>query len=52
MDGVFGAKLTVCLVILFVLYITLFQIIPEERAMQDKFTDWEDFAQKLEGGYK
>ena len=39
----FGAKLTICLVALFVLYITYFQILPEERAMQEKFTDWEDY---------
>ena len=40
----FGAMLTVCLVVMFVLYITVFQIIPEERAMQEKFTDWNDYC--------
>ena len=44
---IFGAKLTICLVALFVLYITFFQIIPEERAMQEKFTDWEDYCSKV-----
>ena len=43
----FGAKLTVCLVVMFVLYITVFQIIPEERAMQEKFTDWKDYCSKV-----
>ena len=43
----FGAKLTVCLVVMFVLYITVFQIIPEERAMQEKFTDWNDYCSKV-----
>ena len=43
----FGAKLTVCLVVMFVLYITVFQIIPEERAMQEKFTDWKDYCLKV-----
>ena len=44
---IFGAKLTVCLVVMFVLYITVFQIIPEERAMQEKFTDWKDYCTKV-----
>ena len=44
---IFGAKLTVCLVVLFILYITIFQIIPEERAMQEKFTDWKDYCSKV-----
>ena len=44
---IFGAKLTVCLVVMFVLYITVFQIIPEERAMQEKFTDWNDYCSKV-----
>ena len=44
---IFGAKLTVCLVVMFVLYITVFQIIPEERAMQEKFTDWKDYCSKV-----
>ena len=44
---IFGAKLTVCLVVMFVLYITVFQIIPEERAMQEKFTDWKDYCLKV-----
>ena len=44
---IFGAKLTVCLVVLFVLYITFFQIMPEERAMQEKFNDWEDYCLKV-----
>ena len=43
----FGAKLTVCLVVMFVLYITFFQIIPEERAMEEKFTDWKDYCSKV-----
>ena len=43
----FGAKLTICLVALFVLYITFFQIMPEERAMQEKFSDWEDYCSKV-----
>jgi len=30
-----------------VLYITFFQIMPEERAMQEKFTDWEDYCSKV-----
>jgi protein-S-isoprenylcysteine O-methyltransferase Ste14 len=44
---IFGAKLTVCLVVMFILYITVFQIIPEERAMQEKFTDWNDYCLKV-----
>ena len=44
---IFGAKLTLCLVILFILYITFFQIIPEERAMKEKFNDWEDYCSKV-----
>ena len=44
---IFGAKLTICLVVLFVLYITFFQIMPEERAMHEKFTDWEDYSAKV-----
>jgi len=44
---IFGAKLTVCFVVMFVLYITVFQIIPEERAMQEKFTDWNDYCAKV-----
>ena len=44
---IFGAKLTVCLVVMFVLYITVFQIIPEERAMQEKFTHWKDYCSKV-----
>ena len=44
---IFGAKLTACLVVMFVLYITVFQIIPEERAMQEKFTDWKDYCTKV-----
>ena len=43
---IFGAKLTVCLVVMFVLYITVFQIIPEERAME-KFSDWKDYCSKV-----
>ena len=44
---IFGAKLTVCFVVMFVLYITVFQIIPEERAMQEKFADWNDYCSKV-----
>ena len=44
---IFGAKLTLCLVILFILYITFFQIIPEERAMKEKFNAWEDYCSKV-----
>ena len=44
---IFGAKLTVCLVVMFVLYITVFQIIPEERATQEKFNDWKDYCSKV-----
>ena len=44
---IFGAKLTIFLLVLFVLYITLFQIIPEERAMQEKFDDWEEYKSKV-----
>ena len=44
---IFGAKLTVCLLALFVLYITFFQIMPEERAMEQKFDDWEDYSAKV-----
>ena len=44
---IFGAKLTICLVALFVLYITFFQIMPEERAMQEKFTDWEVYRSQV-----
>tara|TARA_B100000989_G_scaffold194723_1_gene146936 strand:+ start:1235 stop:1678 length:444 start_codon:yes stop_codon:yes gene_type:complete len=44
---IFGAKLTVCFVVLFVLYITFFQIIPEELAMQEKFSDWKDYCSKV-----
>ena len=44
---IFGAKLTVCLLVLFVLYITFFQIMPEERAMEQKFDDWEDYSAKV-----
>ena len=44
---IFGAKLTVCFVAMFVLYITVFQIIPEERAMEEKFSDWKDYCSKV-----
>ncbi len=44
---IFGAKLTICLLVLFVLYITFFQIMPEERAMQEKFDDWEEYTSKV-----
>ena len=44
---IFGAKLTIFLVAMFVLYITLFQIMPEERAMHKKFPDWEDYCSKV-----
>ena len=44
---IFGAKLTVCFVVIFVLYITFFQIIPEELAMQEKFSDWKDYCSKV-----
>jgi len=44
---IFGAKLTVCFVAMFFLYITVFQIIPEERAMQEKFADWKDYCSKV-----
>ena len=44
---IFGAKLTVCLLALFVLYITIFQIMPEELAMEQKFDDWEDYSAKV-----
>ena len=44
---IFGAKLTIFLVAMFVLYITFFQIMPEERAMHKKFTDWEDYCSKV-----
>ena len=44
---IFGAKLTVCLLALFVFYITIFQIMPEERAMEQKFDDWEDYSAKV-----
>ena len=44
---IFGAKLTVCLLALFVLYITIFQIMPEERAMEEKFSDWKDYCSKV-----
>ena len=44
---IFGAKLTICLVAMFVLYITFFQIMPEERAMHKKFTEWEDYCSKV-----
>ena len=43
----FGAKLTVCFVAMCVLYITVFQIIPEERAMEEKFSDWKDYCSKV-----
>ena len=44
---IFGAKLIVCLLALFVLYITIFQIMPEERAMEQKFDDWKDYSAKV-----
>ena len=44
---IFGAKLTICLLALFVIYITIFQIIPEERAMEKKFDNWEDYSAKV-----
>ncbi|MBD29329.1 MAG: hypothetical protein CMO38_08780 [Verrucomicrobiaceae bacterium] len=44
---IFGAKLTICLLVLFVLYITFFQIMPEERAMQENFTDWKEYSSKV-----
>ena len=44
---IFGAKLTVFLLALFVLYITIFQIMPEERAMEQKFDDWKDYSAKV-----
>ena len=44
---IFGAKLTICLLVLFVLYITFFQIMPEERAMQEKFYEWKEYSSKV-----
>jgi len=44
---VFGAKFTICLIALFILYITFFQIIPEEKAMKEKFADWEEYSSKV-----
>ena len=32
---------------LFALYITFFQIMPEERAMNEKFTDWKNYSSKV-----
>ena len=44
---IFGAKLTIFIIALFVLYITFFQIMPEERAMNEKFTDWKNYSSKV-----
>jgi protein-S-isoprenylcysteine O-methyltransferase Ste14 len=44
---IFGAKLTIFLIALFGLYITFFQIMPEEQAMNEKFTDWKDYSSKV-----
>tara|TARA_Y100000991_G_scaffold182472_1_gene145659 strand:+ start:150 stop:503 length:354 start_codon:yes stop_codon:yes gene_type:complete len=44
---IFGAKLTIFFIALFALYITFFQIMPEERAMNEKFTDWKNYSSKV-----
>ena len=44
---IFGAKLTIFIIALFALYITFFQIMPEERAMNEKFTDWKNYSSKV-----
>ena len=42
-----GAWLGLLLILIFMWYIPLFQIIPEERAMKEKFNDWEDYCSKV-----
>ena len=44
---IFGAKLTIFIIALFALYITFFQIMPEERAMNEKFTDCKNYSSKV-----
>ena len=42
----FGALLTPIFIVSFMIYITVFQIIPEEKVMSQKFTEWSDYSKK------
>ena len=40
---IFGAWLTLPIVALFMIYITIFQILPEEAVMKEKFADYDEY---------
>lgn len=44
---IFGAWLTLPIVALFMIYITIFQILPEETVMKEKFADYDEYCSKV-----
>ena len=44
---IFGAWLTLPIVALFMIYITIFQILPEEAVMKEKFADYDKYCSKV-----
>ena len=44
---IFGAWLTLPIVALFMIYITIFQILPEEAVMKEKFADYDEYCSKV-----
>ena len=44
---IFGAWLTLPIVALFIIYITIFQILPEEVVMKEKFADYDEYCSKV-----
>lgn len=44
---IFGAWLTLPIVALFIIYITIFQILPEELVMKEKFENYDEYCSKV-----
>ena len=44
---IFGAWLTLPIVALFIIYITIFQILPEEEVMKEKFENYDEYCSKV-----
>lgn len=44
---IFGAWLTLPIVALFIIYITIFQILPEEVVMKEKFENYDEYCSKV-----
>lgn len=44
---IFGAWLTLPIVALFMIYITIFQILPEELVMKEKFENYDEYCSKV-----